>query len=76
MSQPGEDMFEKIFGEKSFRAPIPEPILPPGDYCVKCKKILVMLPVLTPGGDRSLFYCNNHSCERFGILTVVTKRIK
>ena len=83
MTKDGEQLFEQLFGDKSFKALTPEPKQGPGDYCVKCKKVVAKLPVLVPGvlpgidsDERSLFYCNNHSCEHFGVLTVVIKRIK
>jgi hypothetical protein len=83
MKQPGEQLFEQIFGDQSFRAPAQEVNLAPGDYCVKCKELVAKLPVIVPGvlpgvdsDERNLFYCNNHSCEHFGVLTVVIKRIK
>lgn len=81
MKQGGEQLFEQWFGDKSFKAPAPAPKLnlEPGDYCIKCQKVVAKLPVMVsgmPDNERALFYCNNHSCEHFGVLTLVIKRIK
>jgi hypothetical protein len=83
MKRDGAELFEQLFGDKSFKAPTPEPKLGPGDYCVKCKEVVEKIPVVIPqtmsgieDSVRSLFYCNNHSCEHFGVLTLVIKRVK
>lgn len=75
------DFFEQMLGAAAaqYTVPNPPPIVPtpkePGDYCVKCKKPVADLIFQLEDRSRKIFYCNNHKCERFGILTVVIKRV-
>lgn len=46
-------------------------------WCVKCSGQVETIPVKTALQDyRKMFYCPFKTCERFGMLTVVVKKVR
>lgn len=75
-----EQIFGGLFNPRPQPAPVPEPAPEPktvrtGYFCNKCDSDLHSMFVMTEPerSGRSLFYCINKQCKRFGLITVVAK---
>ncbi len=81
MNEEQTKMFEQLFGGL-FNAkpqPAPAPVEPApkevtGYFCNKCDRDLHSMQITTTDGTvRTIFYCSNNQCVRFGLVTVVAK---